>query len=499
VRKDFERTKLKRGFSTAIVAIVIIILVIAAGATAYYYATSTVKGTTATSTVVSTKVTTGTSVTTAISTSVTTVVSTVAPTHTPVTITVWETYAPSSSVDSEFGAFNKSLTAFEAAYPYITVNVQTHPSSSEQADFTTASLANQAPDVIRAANDWTGAFVAEGFVTPIDQFMNSTFTSQYFPASIADYQFLGHTYGLPENINGLALIYNKALFAAAGITSPPTTTAQLVSDAQAMTKYDSTCKITTAGIAFNAAAGFGSGYWWWPFLDGFGGSVFQATNPAMPTINSSAAVSSVEFLNSLVTDPNPGTGCNGVMSPGTDYGTAETMFDTGHAAMTINGPWEISAINSSLSALGDKFGVVALPTVSSTGMPLAPFIGSQGWEIASGKPADVTAASFKFISWMTNYNSQKNLVVLAGDLPSNKALANDPAVTSNAADVGFLAQAALSAPAVNTPEMGVVYSNIGALGAAEPTSATTPVTAATIQSTLNAIESTTLKAIGSIA
>ena len=406
---------------------------------------------------------------------------------------MWETYAPSSSTHSEFGAFNKSLAAFEAAYPYITVNVQTHPSSSEQADFTTASLANQAPNVIRAANDWTGAFVAEGFVTPIDQFMNSTFLAQYFPASIQDYQFRGHTYGLPENINGLALIYNKAL-----VPTPPTTTNQLVSMAQGITKYDSSCKITTAGIAFNAAGGFGSGYWWWAFLDGFGGSVFNATNPAMPTINSSQAVASVQFLNSLVTDPNPGTGCNGVMPPGTDYGTAETLFDTGHAGMTINGPWEISTINSSLSKLGDQFGVVPLPTVSSTGKPLAPFIGSQGWEVASGKSAAATQASFDFIAWMTNFNSQKNMVVMAGDLPSNQALAKDPSVTSNPASVGFLAQAALSAPAVNTPEMGVVYSNIGALGAAEPTSYTSPVSAATIQSTLNAAEAAMLKAIGSI-
>jgi arabinogalactan oligomer/maltooligosaccharide transport system substrate-binding protein len=157
VRKDLgKRTTLKRGISTAIIAIIIVILVVAAGAAAYYYAASTVTGTTATSihTSVQTSVQT--------STKVSTVVSTVKPTQSPVTITVWETYAPSSTVDSEFGAFNQSLTAFKAAYPYITVDVQTHVYSSSQADFTTASLANQAPDVVRIGNDWTGALVAEG-------------------------------------------------------------------------------------------------------------------------------------------------------------------------------------------------------------------------------------------------------------------------------------------------------------------------------------------------
>ncbi|MGD0477956.1 MAG: extracellular solute-binding protein [Nitrososphaerales archaeon] len=482
MRKDLgKKTLLKRGISTTIAAIIVVILVIATGAAAYYYAASTVTGTTSTS--IHTSVQT--------STQVSTVVSTVKSTPKPVTITIWETYAPSSSVDSEFGAFNQSLTAFKAAYPYITVNVQTHPSSSAQADFTTASLANQAPDVIRIANDWTGAFVAEGFLTPIDQFTNSTFLGQYYPASIQDYQYRGHTWGLPENINHIALIYNKAL-----VPNPPTTTDQLITMAQSITKVDATCKITTAGIVFNAAGGFGSGYWWWPFLDGFGGSAFSATNPTQPAINSSAAVASVQFLNGLVTDPNPVTHCNGVMPPGVDYSTADTLFISGHAGMIINGPWDISTYKGNTSL---NFGVAALPTVSSTGKPLAPFIGSQGWAIASDKSADETAAAFKFIAWMTNFNSEKNMVTLAGDLPAIQALASDPSVTGNPDSVGFLAQAANGAPAVNIPEMGVVYSNIGGpLGTVEPSSSTSTITAAQIQTALNTAEAAMLRAIGSI-
>lgn len=486
VRKEIKKNaSLRKGVSTAITAIIIAILVVAAGAAVYFYTTSTV--TPSTTTNVQTSITTKTNVST--QTSVST--KTVAPPPQPVTITVWATYAPSSSANSEFGAFNKSLTAFKAAYPYITVNLQTHPFGSAQADFVVASLANQAPDVLRGANDWTGALVAEGFLTTIDQFTNSTFLGQYFPASIQDYQFRGHTYGLPENINHLALIYNKAL-----VPNPPTTTDQLIQMAQSITKVDSTCKITTAGIAFNAAGGFGGGYWWWPFLNGFGGSVFSATKPTQPAINSTAAVASVVWLNSLVTAPNPHTNCNGVMPPGADYTTADALFISGHAGMLINGPWDISNIMANKSL---NFGVAALPTVSSTGLPLAPFIGSQGWMIASGKPAAETAAAFKFIAWMTNFNSQKNMVTMAGDLPAIKALANDPSVTGNPSALGFLAQAANGSPAVNIPEMGVVYADIGGpLGTAQPASAASIITAAQIQTALNTAETAMLRAIGSI-
>jgi arabinogalactan oligomer / maltooligosaccharide transport system substrate-binding protein len=469
VRKIRNHTTLRRGISGAVTAIIVVILVAAVGVGAYYVGTSTAPS----------PATTTTTTTTTASTVI----------QTPVTITVWETYAPSSSKSSEFGAFNASLTAFKLAYPWITVNVQTHAFGSEQSDFTTASLANQAPDVIRVSNDWTGAFVAEGFLTPINSFVNSTFLSNYFNASIADYSYGGHLWGLPENVNGLGLYYNKAL-----VPTPPTTTDQLVGMAQSITKYDSTCKITTAGIVMANAGGFESGYEWWPFLAGFGGSVFSTTNPTMPVINSSQAVASVEFLDGLVTNPNPNTSCDGVMPPSIDSTTALNLFTSGQAGMLIDGPWDASTINSS----GISFGVTAMPTVTSTGLPLAPFLGSQGWEIASGKSSAETLASFEFISFITNFNSQKNLVTLAGDLPANPNLAKDPSVTGNPIDVGFLAQAATSSAAVNIPEMGIVYSNLGGpLGLAEPSTSTSPVSAAQIQMQLNAAEAACIRAIGS--
>lgn len=412
---------------------------------------------------------------------------TATPTEKPVTITVWETYAPATSVASEFGAFNKSLTAFEAAYPWITVNVETQPFGSIVSAFTTASLANKAPDVVRLANDQIGGMVAAGFLTPINQFGNATFFSRYLPNAMKDFQYgaAGDYWGLPENINGLALYYNKAL-----VPTPPTTTNQLISDAQAITKTSSSGTITTAGIVFNSAGGFGAPYWWWPFLYGFGGSIFNSTNPKDPTINSSAAVAATEFLNSLVTQYK-------VMPPTVGYGTADTMFISGHAGMIINGPWDYANYKNSNKSL--DFGVAALPTVSSTGLPLAPLLGSQGWAMASGKSEAETLASWDFMSFITNYNSQLNLVNLALDLPSNAALAGSPMITGNSTFSGFIAQAATSTPFVNTPEMAIVEVDSGTpLGTAQPTSATQTITAAQIQTALNTWESDSLRDIGSI-
>ena len=463
------------------IAVIAVIVIIVVGVGAYVLAVSTVSPSTTTAV--------STSISTAVSTSISTAVSTVTATSTqaPVTITVWETYAPATTVNSEFGAFNKSLTAFEAAYPWITVNVETQPFGSIVSAFTTASIANKPPDVVRLANDQIGGMVVAGFLTPINNFGNSTFFGQYLPNAMKDFQYgaAGEYWGLAENVNGLALYYNKAL-----VPTPPTTTTQMITDAQAITKTSATGTITTAGIVCGCSGGFGGGYWWWPFLTGFGGSVFNSTNPKQPLLNSSAAVASVEFLNSLVTQYK-------VMPPTLGYGTADTMFISGHAGMMINGPWDYANYATSNKTL--SFGVAPLPTVSSTGLPLSPFLGAQGWSIAAGQSAAVTQASWDFITFITNYNSQTNLVTLAGDLPSNAALASSSTVTGNPALAGFIAQAATSIPAVNSPEMSVVYADIGApLGGVQPTSATQTITGAQIQAALNTAEADCLRDIGSL-
>ena len=119
--------------------------------------------------------------------------------------------------------------------------------------------------------------------------------------------------------------------------------------------------------------------------------------------------------------------------------------------------------------------------------------------MASGKPVAEQAATWKFIDWVTNYNAQLNMFNAVGDIPSNAVLASSSQVTSNPLAAGFIAQAALSVPAVNTPEMAVVYTDIGTpLGSAQPTSSTSTITQAQIQADLNTAEADCLRDIAAL-
>src|SRR6202012_5749972 len=82
-------------------------------------------------------------------------------------------------------------------------------------------------------------FVAAGDVAPLDSYIHSSTDtastydfSDVAPAIEASCQSGGKTYCVASHTGGALLYYNTAMFKAAGITSPPTTPAELLSDAQ---------------------------------------------------------------------------------------------------------------------------------------------------------------------------------------------------------------------------------------------------------------------------
>lgn len=461
----------KQSISTTLIVAVVIVIIAVAGVGAYAL---TVKP--SATTVTATSTTTGSAKTTTA-----TLTTTATTSEAPVTLSVWDTYTPGSG---EQIAFNKTISTFSTTYPWITLNVQTQAFSAAESDYITAALANQAPDVLRAANDWTGSLVAQGFLQPLTTLANSTFLAQYTSGSIGAYSINGKLYGLAENTNGLALLYNKALFSAAGLSGPPTstngTTNSITSDSAALLAKNS----STIPIIFPS----NNGYWWFPWLFGYNGVIFTPGVPPNPQINSTAAVDATAYLNYLVNQ--------GYMPPQPSDSDMTAAFCDGQAAMILDGPWDISMYNS---CPGLSWAATPMPNVTSTGSALAPTWGYQGWVISSGLPLNVQQAAFDFISFVSSYNAQANLFTYAEDLPTNVALASSTLITGNSTAAGFAAQGLLAANAYgyNSAAMNNVWTPVGnALVAAEPTSQSQIVTIPTIQSQLDTAETAIITANG---
>lgn len=94
---------------------------------------------------------------------------------------------------------------------------------------------SDAPDVIRVKENTIQTFYKKGFLAPIDEFMTDELKEKY-PEMIDLNSFNGERYSMPNYGTTMRLIYNKDLFAKAGISAPPTTLAELVSVAKKITE-----------------------------------------------------------------------------------------------------------------------------------------------------------------------------------------------------------------------------------------------------------------------
>ncbi len=100
-----------------------------------------------------------------------------------------------------------------------------------------AFSSNQAPDVLRLKSNQAPGFFKKDYLAPIDEYLTDDIKSK-FGNLIFDgvNRFDGKVYSLANNGNTLRLVYNKDLFAKAGIENPPTSLQEMVDSAKKITE-----------------------------------------------------------------------------------------------------------------------------------------------------------------------------------------------------------------------------------------------------------------------
>ncbi|MGO4542654.1 ABC transporter substrate-binding protein [Paenibacillus sp. 2TAB19] len=93
---------------------------------------------------------------------------------------------------------------------------------------------SEPPDVIRVKENTIQTFYKKGYLAPIDEFLSDELKGK-FPEMPNLNSFEGKRYSLPNYGTTMRLIYNKELFAKAGVAAPPTTLAELVDVAKKLT------------------------------------------------------------------------------------------------------------------------------------------------------------------------------------------------------------------------------------------------------------------------
>ena len=361
---------------------------------------------------------------------------TVAPTADTGPLTVW--LMNGSAPDAVISALN---TEFQAAHPGVTVNVELQQWGGISDKTNTALSTQSPPDVLEMGNTLVSGFASAGGLADLTSKQSSLGGSTWLQSLKEAGTLDGKLYGVPYYAGDRVVVYNKDLFAKAGITAPPANRDELIADGQ---------KLMTANAS---VPGFSALYlpgkdWYaifsWVFDSG-GNIATKSGSKWAGTLEDSAAQSALSWVKDMRSKVGtaPGDG---------DETKDDSVFESGKAAMVIEAGWHYGVIAKDKPELKDKLGVFPIPGASAA----APvFLGGSNLGIAAKSKHQGLALDY--IKLLAGSKYQTQLAVQGGVIPNSTTLLNlhasDPVLS--VAD----AAAARSWFVPNSPNWASVESN----------------------------------------
>lgn len=352
---------------------------------------------------------------------------------------VWHTFG-ANSVDERI--FLDAVAAFEAAHPEIAVEPVRIPYLQNLQQFINSSQGGEAPDLVRLSDTELGRIghiSVEGLplledlrphLTPVQR-------SRFEPRALNAMRYGTSLYAIPVSQGTLALIYNKALFDAAGVDYPRDdwTTDDLIAAAKSLTGDD----------ALGFAVPLKWSYWFIPFLTGFGATLFDSEDN--PTLDSPGSERALEWFLDLER-------VHGVAASSTGIENMSTQFQLSRAAMVLDGSWNWNAY----LAAGLDLGVAVMPVVSETGLRMGPMFSVFGWAVSKQSASKVEAV--KLAQWLSSYDVQKEFALETYMIPALGALATDPDIAADTTLNIYLQQAEFGAEVPTTRATFMVFEQL---------------------------------------
>jgi multiple sugar transport system substrate-binding protein len=270
----------------------------------------------------------------------------------PTKLTVWVGWSA-----RELSVFKGVVAEYDKAHPEVQVNVVGGINDNK---IVAAIRAGNAPDVVSSFNSYNvGTYCGTGGWIDLTSLMSqSGVGANMFPAATRYYtQFDGKRCALPLLADTYGLYYNKSLFAAAGISSPPKTMNQLAADAKKLTTYNSDGSIKTLGI--DPLIGFYENVperwitsWGAKWLDSSKHSII-AKQPGW--------TSWLKWQKKLVDSIGYSKLVRFQAGLGDEF-SASNAFEVGKVAMNLDGEWRVAFIQAEHPTL--NYGTAPMPTAN---------------------------------------------------------------------------------------------------------------------------------------
>ena len=324
------------------------------------------------------------------------------------------------------------------AYKNTKVNVVWVPWTNRSSDWNSALTSGKnAPDITELGNTDTPTEATLGALAPIDSYLSSwSGKSGLVSGMLANDTQNGQAYAVPWFGGVRGIWYRTDQFKAAGIASPPTTWAQLVTDAQKlMKKYPGTYGFDAITNDTNAFASF---------IWGAGGQIAtQSGGQWTGDLTNPQTEAAIKFYVSLYRtyhlSPSQYVGQTELGNTGATAGGANEDFGLGKLDMYVDGPWAKATLPANSKDLSN---LSSFPIPSQNGPNPAPVFAG-GSDLAVFKTSKNPQAAWDLVQVMDNTANSTTFAKLAGFFPPYSAAISSGVYPGDQFMAGF-AKAALN-------------------------------------------------------
>jgi multiple sugar transport system substrate-binding protein len=353
----------------------------------------------------------------------------------PTKITVWHGYQ-----DTEGKAFKTLIDQYNKEHPDVQVSDLYSSNDLVLQKVLTAVRGDSAPDVAYMFGSWSPNIAQIPKLVDMSPEVAKPDWKwdDFYPAERAAATVGDKTVGVPALVDNLAIVYNKKLFADAGI-APPNANWTWDDFRSAAAKLTDPSK-GQYGWLIPADGSEDTVWHYLPMLWEAGGDILSSDN-THAAFNSEAGVKALTTLQQMaVTDKSVYLDTTNENGP--------KLMNSGKVAMLVTGPWDLSSLTDI------EYGVQVLPTFAGSTGGHQTISGPDNWVVFDNGDKRKQAA-IDFVKWLTAPEQVKSFSLATGDLPTRTSVGDDQAVVSKMDE--------------QLPGVGVFVQNLSNVKKARPT------------------------------